>query len=368
MLIQVDRDTLLEKLQNVGRVVPTRSVNPVLSGVLLVAESDCLEVIANDLEISISASMPCIVQEPGEIVIPARLLTEAVRRSPSESLTLNLLSERNTVQLASGSMQMEILTLSSEEFPERTTFAAEKSYIIPQLMVKNMIRQVYFAISREELRPILTGALWSFTDGQLCMTALDGYRLASRWSPVSGLVDDAKVVVPGKALRELLRLLSDLGDDLSVKVGGSAISFEFNDIHLVSRLLEGQFPRTEQFLPKAHQTRVLLRAEMLISAVERAALVSKEGTEGSVKLVIDGSKLSVSAQSMDIGKHYEEMEVDQSGEDLQIMFNIKALGELLRSAESDEVSIDFHGSFGPAILRPASQQNYFGLLMPLRLN
>ncbi len=368
MLIQVNRETLLEKLQNVSRVVPTRSVNPILSGVLLVADSGQLQIVANDLEISISASLPCVVQERGEVVIPARLLTEAVRRSPAESITINFLNERNTVQLASGTMQMEILTLPVDEFPEGTNFAAEKNYIIPQTMVKNMIRQVYFAISREELRPILTGALWSFTDGQLRMTALDGYRLASRWSPISGLADDANVVVPGKALRELLRLLSDLGDDLSVKVGGSAISFDFNGIHLVSRLLEGQFPRTEQFLPKAHQTRVLLRADVLISAVERAALVSKEGTEGSVKLVIDGNKLSVSAQSMDIGKHYEEMEVDQGGEDLQIMFNIKALGELLRSAESDDVSIDFHGSFGPAILRPANQENYFGLLMPLRLN
>lgn len=368
MLIQVNRETLLESLQSVSRLVPTRSVNPILSGVLLVADSERLQITANDLEMSISTDMACTVQEPGEVVIPARLLTEAVRRSPAEYVSLNLLNERNSVELSSGTMQMEILTLPAEEFPETTTFAAEKSYIIPQLMVKNMIRQVYFAISKEELRPILTGALWSFEGGQLCMTALDGYRLASRWSAISGVVSEAKVVVPGKALRELLRLLSDLGNDLCITVGGNAVSFEFNGIRLVSRLLEGQFPRTEQFLPKAHQTRVSLRADMLISAVERATLVSKEGAEGSVKLAIDGNRLSVSAQSMDIGKHYEEIALDKSGDDVQIMFNIKALGELLRSAESEQVNIDFHGSFGPAILRPTNQDNYFGLLMPLRLN
>lgn len=369
MFIQVSRELILSHLQMVSRAVPTRSVVPSTAGILLEARDGQLCLTGNDLEISISATIECDVKEPGETVIPARLLTEAVRRSPGESITLHVVEERNAVQIVSDHMQLEILTLSSDDFPEATSFTEEKNHIIPQIMAKNMIRQVDFAISTEELRPILTGALWSFSDKELRVTALDGYRLASRWSElnVPGQ-QNAKVVVPAKALRELVRLLSDDQQELRIATGGTFIAFEFNKIRLVSRLLEGQFPNTEQFLPKIYQTRTVLNGNELISAIERAALVSKEGSNGSVKLTIEDNKIAVSAQSMDIGRHYEEWPIQTTGENLQIMYNIKALGELLRSAESEEVVIDFHGSLGPCILRPVGQDNYVGLLMPVRLN
>lgn len=368
MFIQVPREILLSHLQVVGRAVPNRSVIPSLAGILLEAKDGLLRLTANDLEISISTTIECEVKEPGETVIPARLLTETVRRSPGELITLHAVAERNAVQIVSGPMQMEILTLSSDEFPEATDFAEERHYIISQLMAKNIIRQVDFAISTEELRPILTGALWSFSDKELRVTALDGYRLASRWSDLNTEQQSFKVVVPAKALRELVRLLSDDQQELRIAIGGTYIAFEFNRTRLVSRLLEGQFPNTEQFLPKVYQTRTILNGTELLNAIERAALVSKEGSNGSVKLTIEDNKIAVSAQSMDIGRHYEELPIQSTGENLQIMYNIKALGELLRSAESEEVVIDFHGSYGPCILRPVGRDNYVGLLMPVRLN
>lgn len=369
MFIQIPRDDLVSCLQTVSRAVPTRSVIPSLAGVLLEAIDGVLRVTGNDLEISITAETACLVREPGEAVIPARLLTEAVRRSPEESVSLQLIPERNVVQLVSGMMQMDILTLSAEEFPETASFHSEHEYTIPQVVVKNMIRQIDFAISSEDLRPVLTGAHWSFAADELRMTALDGYRLASRWSrlPLSG-AQPAQVVVPAKALRELIRLLQDDQTELAVQIGSTFVSFQFSNTRLVSRLLEGQFPNTDQFMPKSYQTRVVLNATHLLAAIERAALVSKEGAMGSVKLTVERDKMAVSAQSMDIGRHYEELAIQTTGDELQIMYKIKALADLLRSAECEEVVLDFHGSFGPGILRPVGQDNYVGLLMPLRLN
>jgi DNA polymerase-3 subunit beta len=348
LLIEISKENLLACLQVVSRAVPTRSVIAALGGILLQAEGNGLQITGNDLEISISTESDCLVKEEGEAVLPARLLTEAVRRSPGDTIRLQLLPERNLVQLVSGPMQMEILALSTEDFPEEAEVAAEKSYIIPQIIAKNMIRQVDFAISSEDLQPILTGALWSFDQGELKMTALDGYRLASRWSALpSAAHQPAKVVVPAKALRELMRLLTDEPEMLHVRIGGTYVAFEFNQVRLVSRLLQGQFPNTEQFIPASYQTRAILNANELLAAIERAALVSKEGSNGSVKLTVEENRLTVSAQSMDIGRHFEEWPIQSTGEDLQIMYNIKSLGELLRSAESEEVVIDFHGINSP---------------------
>jgi DNA polymerase-3 subunit beta len=368
LLIQVNRDLFLDSIQIVNRAVSNRTIVPSLAGILLEASSDRVRLTGNDLEISITTEMSCRVFEPGEAVVPARLLTETVRRSPEGNITLRAVAERNTIQLINEPMQMEILTLAVDEFPETASFDAEQSYIISQDMAKNMIRQVYFAISREELRPILTGSLWSFEGSQLKMKALDGYRLACRWASLSQAGNDREVVVPGKTLRELMRLLSDQDKELTVSIGRNFISFEFEGVVLTSRLLEGKFPNTDQFMPKAYQTRVVVNTEQLISSVERAALVSKEGQDGSVKLTVEGDRLAVSAQSMDIGRHFEQLPVEKSGEDLQIMFNIKALVEMLSSAGSEEVALDFHGSFGPGVMRPVGQEEFTALLMPVRLS
>ncbi len=368
MFIQVNWGLFLENLQIVNRAVSSRTIVPSLAGILLEASADEVRLTGNDLEVSISTTITCQVFEPGEAVVPARLLIEAVRRSPEGEITLKVVGERNSIQLINPPMQLEILTLAVDEFPETAAFEPEQHYIISQDIVKNMVRQVYFAISREELRPILTGSHWSFKDDRLRMKALDGYRLASRWADLDHGGDDLEAVVPGKALRELIRLLSDEENELRVSIGRNFITFEFNGVILTSRLLEGQFPNTDQFMPKVHQTRVVLKADQLISSVERAALVSKEGLDGSVKLSIDGDKIAVSAQSMDIGRHYEQLDIKKEGDDLQIMYNIKALIELLRSAESEEVVLDFHGSYGPGVMRPLGQDNYVALLMPVRLS
>jgi DNA polymerase-3 subunit beta len=353
-------------LQTISHVVPLKPVIASLAGVFLQADNNQIHLTANNLEISISVSGQAVVSEPGEVLIPARMLTEAVRRSPGETVVIKQLAGRSAISFQSGTVHMEILTLPLEEFPELPEFSMQHSYTLPQPLFKDMLRQVSFAISTEELRPVLTGALLNFRSEDVRLTALDGFKLACRWSTYLKSDQDAQATIPGKAVRDLLKLLGD-ESSLEVGIGDNYAAFEFSGARLVTRLLEGKFPDIQQFIPERYQTQIVLSTDELWQAMERAALVCKAGVAGSVKLNISEGKIAVSAQSMELGRHYEAIPVQQSGDDLEIMYNIRSFIEVLRSAQAPEVVIDFHGTYGPCICRPLGQDDYFSLLMPVRL-
>lgn len=356
----------MQMLQTISHVVPLKPVIASLAGVFLQADNNQIHLTANNLEISISVSGQAVVSEPGEVLIPARMLTEAVRRSPGETVVIKQLAGRSAISFQSGTVHMEILTLPLEEFPELPEFSMQHSYTLPQPLFKDMLRQVSFAISTEELRPVLTGALLNFRSEDVRLTALDGFKLACRWSTYLKSDQDAQAIIPGKAVRDLLKLLGD-ESSLEVGIGDNYAAFEFSGARLVTRLLEGKFPDIQQFIPERYQTQIVLSTDELWQAMERAALVCKAGVAGSVKLNISEGKIAVSAQSMELGRHYEAIPVQQSGDDLEIMYNIRSFIEVLRSAQAPEVVIDFHGTYGPCICRPLGQDDYFSLLMPVRL-
>lgn len=366
MVISIERDVFLQMLQTVGHVVPLKPIIASLAGVFLQANNNQVQLTSNNLELSISVIGQATVSEPGEVVIPAKILTEAVRRSPGDTIIIKQLPGRSAISFQSGSVQMEILTLPIEEFPELPEFSLQHSHTLPQPLFKDMLRQVSFAISTEELRPVLTGALLSFTAEDVRLTALDGFKLACRWSSYLKTEKHAQAIVPGRAIRDLLKLLGD-DDQLQIGIGENYAAFEFSGARLVTRLLEGKFPDIQQFIPERYQTQIIVGTEELWQAMERAALVCKAGAAGSVKFNISEGKVAVSAQSMELGRHYEAIPVQQAGDDLEIMYNIRSFIEVLRSAQAPEVTIDFHGTYGPCICRPLGQEDYFSLLMPVRL-
>lgn len=366
MIISVERELFLQMLQTVSQVVPLKPIIASLAGVFLQADNNQVRLTSNNLELSISIVGEATVNEPGEVVIPAKILTEAVRRSPGDTVLIKQLPGRSAISFQSGSVQMEILTLPLEEFPELPQFALQHSYTLPQPLFKDMLRQVSFAISTEELRPVLTGALLAFTADDVRLTALDGFKLACRWSSYLQSAEQTQAVVPGRAIRDLLKLLGD-DDQLQIDIGENYAAFEFSGARLVTRLLEGKFPDIQQFIPERYQTQIIVGTEELWQAMERAALVCKNGVAGSVKFTISEGKIAVSAQSIDLGRHYEAIPVQQAGDDLEIMYNIRSFIEVLRSAQAPEVAIDFHGTYGPCICRPLGQEDYFSLLMPVRL-
>ncbi len=366
MFITIDRSLFLEMLQTVGQIVPLRPVIASLAGVFIQAENDQVRLTTNDLEQSISVVGEAVVSEPGEVLIPAKILIEAVRRSPAEEVVLKQLPGRSAINFQSGSVHMEILTLPVEEFPELPQFSLQHSYTLPQPLFKDIMRQVSFAISTEELRPVLTGALLSFNKEDVRLTALDGFKLACRWSTYLKSEQEAQAIIPGKAIRNLLKLLGDT-EPMEIGIGENYAAFEFSGARLVTRLLEGNFPDIQQFIPEQYQTQIVVGSEELWQAIERAALVCKNGTADSVKFNIGDGQIAVSAQSMELGRHYETIPIQHKGEDLEIMYNIKSIIEVLRSAQAPEVVIDFHGTYGPCICRPVGQDDYFSLLMPVRL-
>lgn len=366
MIISVDQTIFLQMLQTVSHAVPPNPIIDSLAGVLLEADDNGIRLTANNLELSISIAGKATVTEPGEAIIPAKILTEAVRRSPTDTINIKQIAGRSAISFQSGSVQMEILTLPLDEYPELPVFSLQESYSLPQPLFKDMLSQVVFAVSTEQLRPVLTGALLEFGAEDTRLTALDGFKLACRWSSYVKTDRAANAIVPAKAIRDLLRLLGDDGQ-LEVGIGENYAAFEFAGVRLITRLLEGKFPDIQQFIPENYLTRIVVASEELWQAMERAALVTKAGPGGSVKFNIADDKIAISAQSMELGRHYEEITVEMTGEPVEIMYNIRSFIEIIRAAKAAEVAIDLHGTYGPCICRPVGQEDYFSLLMPVRL-
>lgn len=365
MEFNIDQSVFLQMLQTVSYAVPNKPIIAALAGIFVDVSEGKVKLTANNLEISISISNEAEVIEPGQALIPAKILTEAVRRSPGETVTIKQ-ANNSSVHLRSGAVQMEILCLPTEEFPDSPIFAFQHSYALPQPLFKDMLGQTSFAISREELRPVLTGALLSIDRENTKLTALDGFKLACRWTSYLKTDKAMQAVLPAKAVQDLLRLLGEDGQ-LQLGIGENYAAFSFGEVRLVTRLLEGKFPDIGQFIPDKYQTKIVVSTDDLWQAMERAALVAQAGQGGSVKLNISDGKIAVSAQSMKLGKHYEEIAIEMDGEDLEIMYNISSFIQILRSAQAAQVNIDFHGAYGPCICRPVGQEDYFSLLMPVRL-
>ena len=368
MWLTINTDDLTFATSTVSRIISSKS-SGTSSGIRITAEDNKLNFMANDLEIGISCTIPAEVRESGSLVVPGRLFSEAVRRLPAQETDLRIPEGRQMLLITSGSASLDLVGLSSIHFPELPDIDDYSHMAVPQKLLKSMLRQVGFAISSDNMRPILTGMLWEHSDAQLRMIAADGFTVASRKETIGQQADQGfKVVVPGKTVSELVRLLEDSEDLAEIAVGTNHVLVRAGSTTVISRLLEGKYLNVDQYLPSTFVTEITCKPRTLLDALERASVVSKEGVGGTVRLLITKDQVTVSAQSAEYGSHLEEWPIETTGEDLDILFNIRVLSEVLKSIEHGDVSIKFTGNLGPCISVCPGNDNYWSLAMPVRLS
>jgi DNA polymerase-3 subunit beta len=239
---------------------------------------------------------------------------------------------------------------------------------VPQGQLAEVLRQTVFAASKDETRPILTGALFSFADGNMQIVATDTYRLAMRKTVIAGGFEGTRTaIVSVRALNELLRVLSADKDDLvNVAVTDNQAEFEVGHVRIGSRLIEGQFPNFEKVIPDSHEKRVTLVAEDFEQALRRALIVAREDAY-RVVLRAEGQALQISAESQDVGKVSEEMACRLDGEPAEIAFNCRYLLEVLEAIGTEEINLDLSGPLNPGMLRAQGVDDYLYVLMPMQI-
>jgi DNA polymerase-3 subunit beta len=370
MQFSVGKTALLRELNLLQGIVEKKSTIPILSNVLIESVNDStISLVATDLDVSLQTECSAEVAKSGSIVLQARKLFEIVRNLPDSEINFTR-EDNDWVKVVCLSSDFRIVGQAKEHFP--STPKAEKAGItISASLLHSLINRTVFAITQEESRYALNGALLSFGEGKLQMVATDGHRLALAATDLekekSGS-DSAKVIIPKKALVELAKLTAGSDEELEFSRDENHLYFEVQNRHLTSRMLAGQFPNYDLVLPKNNDKSITLNVDKISQSIRRAALMADERSHG-IKVDLSNGKLSITSQSADVGEAREVIPLDYAGENLSIGFNAQYMLDFLGVVGTDEVSFEFKDEQSPALLRPAGdgQGDYKYVVMPMRL-
>jgi DNA polymerase-3 subunit beta len=370
MEFTVRKFDLLEELTLIQGVVERKNTIPILANVLVIAEGGELRIAATDLEIGLKSVCVSKTTVPGTVTLPAKRLYEIVRALPDKEIRFKR-GEANWVSLTCGSSRFRIAGLPKEDFP---ALAEPKATLarIPANVLAKVISRTIFAISAEDSKFTLSGALLVLKPGSITMVATDGHRLShiEKSEALEEVTEEIKVIVPKKAMAELVRMVTESADTehIGFSRDDNHLFFDMGKRLLISRMLTGQFPNYEAVLPRSNERILTVNREEITAAIRRVAILSDERSR-TVKLAVAKGSMEITASHSDLGEAHETLEVDYQKEELQVGFNYQYLLDFLTTADETEVSFEFKDSESAAQLRtqPASDYNYRYVVMPMRI-
>jgi len=377
MELTVAKADLQKELQLCQGVVEKRSTIPILSNVLIKAADGRLQIAATDLDVTILSSCPARITTPGGVTIEAKRLFDVVRSLPAEDVHMTM-QENNSMQIESGTAKFRLLGLPAEDYPTLPQVTATEPYSIPLDELKTMVAKVKFAITHEETRFQLNGALLKVQPAKMEMVATDGHRMALINFPYDGGNGRAKkgsdltILVPRKALDEILRL-EPTGEDNTVRFGVSdnQLFFEAGDRRLLARMIDVNFPNYMEVISRDNDRKVLVDRERLLSTIRRISLVANERTR-AVRFDFAPGKLTVSSTNPELGDARETVPIDYSGNAFFVGLNAAYVTDFLSAVDTPNVALDLKDENSQCIGRPSPSADdlpyeYLYVVMPMRL-
>lgn len=368
MRLTVSQTDLSNALNTVSKATAksvTRSFKPVLEGVLLEAKNNLLTLTATDTELTITTQIEANIQQEGKTVIPADLLNRLVK-TMTDDITITTF-DNSQVELKSGGAVVTLSTLNAEEYPQIEDIGDNTVKItILQSMLKRMIQQVIYAASKDSTRPALCGVLFDIKNGYLTMVGVDGYRLALAKTEVVDNAINEVVIVPEKALKILLQM--PMNDDVDIYIGDRQIRFNISaSTAVTTTLIAGDFVDYTKIIPDTSKTTIYIQTQRLKDAIERALLASTVLENKLVRMQIEDSKLTLTANS-EICKTEETIPIEYEGEELRIAFNSRYLLDALNTVRDTNIKIWFNGALNPCAIWPVEGEEYCHLILPVRVS
>ncbi|EAG4201792.1 DNA polymerase III subunit beta [Listeria monocytogenes] len=379
MKFVIERDRLVQAVNEVTRAISARTTIPILTGIKIVVNDEGVTLTGSDSDISIEAFIPLIendeviveVESIGGIVLQSKYFGDIVRRLPEENVEIEVTSNYQT-NISSGQASFTLNGLDPMEYPKLPEVTDGKTIKIPINVLKNIVRQTVFAVSAIEVRPVLTGVNWIIKENKLSAVATDSHRLALREIPLETDIDEEyNIVIPGKSLSELNKLLDDASESIEMTLANNQILFKLKDLLFYSRLLEGSYPDTSRLIPTDTKSELVINSKAFLQAIDRASLLARENRNNVIKLMtLENGQVEVSSNSPEVGNVSENV-FSQSftGEEIKISFNGKYMMDALRAFEGDDIQISFSGTMRPFVLRPkdaANPNEILQLITPVR--
>jgi len=371
MKISIDRNSLLNTLSHVQNIVEKRNTIPILSNILIVAKTNNFVLSATDMDLSITESITCSVIEDGSVTTPAQTLYDIVRKTPEGSEIELISNDGNKLSVRSGKSKFSLSCLPKDDFPKIDNSTLDNEISLSSKILKEIIDKTRFAISNEETRYYLNGIYFHIIkqEGQniLKSVATDGHRLAKFETNFSDQnLAISGIIIPKKTINEVRKLIDETEEDIKVFLNESKIVFFINNIIITSKLIDGSFPDYEKVIPKNNDKTMLVKTSLIYEAVDRVSTVSSEKSK-SVKLSIMNNLVSLSSNSAETGSGAEDIEVNYSGEKIEIGYNAKYLLEILNQIQGDNVNFRLFDSSSPSIIEDPKDTSTLYILMPMRV-
>lgn len=366
MKIICKKSDLVKGVSIVSKAVPSKTTMPILECILIDATTDIIKFTANDMELGIETVVEGEITEKGLIAIDAKIFSEIVRKLPDNEVVIETQPNLQTL-ITCEKAKFNISGKFGEEFSYLPYIEKENPVELSQFTLKEIIRQTIFTISDHDSNKLMTGELFEISDNILKLIALDGHRISIRKVELSSSYDNTKVIVPGKTLIEVSKILSgEVESKVDIYFTSNHIVFEFDQTVVVSRLIEGEYFRIEQMLSSDYETKVTINKREMLSCIDRATLLVKEGDKKPIIINIGDGSMELKIQSQ-LGSMNEEIFITKEGKDLLIGFNPKFLMDALRVIDDEEVDIYLTNAKAPCFIRD-EKESYIYLILPVNFN
>ena len=366
MKLTCSKSSLLKGVNIVSKAVPTRTSMAILECILIDASSDEIKLTANDMELGIETIIDGTIKERGIIALDAKIFSEIVRKLPDNDVTIETDATFKTVITCEKS-KFSIIGKSGEDFSYLPSIEKNNSITISQFTLKEVIRQTIFSISDNDNNKLMTGELFEINENELKVVSLDGHRISIRKIELKESYPSKKLVVPGKTLQEISKILTGgLNDDINIYYTNNHIVFEFDQTVVVSRLIEGDYFKIEQMLSHDYETKFKINKRELLDSIDRATLLVKEGDKKPIIMnVLDGN-IELKINSF-IGSMNETIEIEKEGKDIMIGFNPKFFIDALRVIDEEEVTLYMVNPKAPCFIKD-EKESYIYLILPVNFN
>ncbi len=348
------------------KAVPGKTTMPILECVVIEAKGESIKLTTNDMQLGIETKVPADIEEEGIILVNAKMIAEIVRRLPDEDVNFEV-DENNNILLFCGKSKFNIPGINHEEFPMLPQIEVEKKIELSQFTLKEMIRQTIFSISDNESNKILTGELFEINGDEFKIASLDLVRVSIRKIKLKENYDHIKVVIPGKTLNEISKILTGgTEDEITISFSKNYVLFEFDETMVISRLIEGNFYNIEQMMKNNYETKVKVNKRELFGCIDRATLLLREAEKKPVIMNIRENEIQMEMNTK-IGSMDEEVLAQKEGKDLKIAFNPKYIIDVLKVIDDEEVYLYLFNSNAPCFIKN-DEETYIYLILPVNMN
>ena len=366
MQIKINREILLKPLTSVTGIVERRHTLPILSNLLLEAKSNNIQLTATDLEMQISLNIESKFTGELSTTISAKKFLDICRSLP-DGVDIDMLSSESRITVKAGKSRFNLQTLPAADYPVMTKVAGNGIRIkISQIEFKRLLKQVEFAMAQQDIRYYLNGLLLEVNENKLNLVGTDGHRLSFTSTTLNETYDKTEVILPRKTVVELIKLLDDSENEVSIEISAGQVNFAFNEIKLISKVIDGKFPDYHRVIPTGHQNTFSVNRVAVLTAMQRASILSNEKYRG-IRMVLSANNLKLISTNTEQEEAEEELEIDYAKDAMDIGFNVTYLIDVLNNTQQENVNFSFADANSSCLITVPDDDNYKYVVMPMRI-